>query len=151
VAKRVICQECSLEFSIRYPVYGIPCNTIPEIQKRPVFSTRPPHPPPHPTPAKVLLTRYKCTFHEKRAYQDAGWRSCRLASRFFGSPDIWQFDGFAPAISSFTLVQAQRVFHKNISKNKHLFLSMYRNEPQLEKSETITRNVYVQKHGGGEN
>jgi hypothetical protein len=35
----------------------------------------------------------------------------------------------------------QRVFYKNISKNKYLFLSMYKNEPPAWKSETITRNV----------
>ena len=33
VPKRMICQECGLKFSIRYPEYGIPCNTIPEIQE----------------------------------------------------------------------------------------------------------------------
>jgi hypothetical protein len=38
VPKRMICQECSLKFSIRYPVYGIPCNTKPE-NSREMFST----------------------------------------------------------------------------------------------------------------
>lgn len=100
-------------------------------------------------PTRLYRSRYKYMLNdnitnkrgEHRTDQEAGWRSCRLTSKFFGSPDIWHFDGFTPAISSFTLVQVQRVFYKNISKNKYLFLSMYKNEPPAWKSETITRNV----------
>ena len=84
---------------------------------------------------------------EHRTDQEAGWRSCRLTSKFFGSPDIWHFDGFTPAISSFTLVRVQRVFYKNISKNKHLFLSMYKNEPQLQNQKPL-QGMSISKNMG---
>ena len=88
---------------------------------------------------------------EHRTDQEAGWRSCRLTSKFFGSPDIWHFDGFTPAISSFTLVREQRVFYKNISKNKYLFLSMYKNEPQLQNQKPLQGMSSPKTWGQSEN
>jgi hypothetical protein len=67
--------------------------------------------------------------------QEVGWRSCRLSSKFFGSPNIWQLGGFTPAISSFTLSGPEWVICKNILKTKHLSsvqCTMYMNKPQVE-------------------